>query len=357
MARILYGVHGTGHGHSIRALAVARHYPQHDFLFVSHGDGIATLRGEFPVHECPNPETPVSSHRVRPILAMCSALRIQYQRSALMRSILKTIETFKPDVAITDYEFFVPRACALAGVPTLSLDHQHVITLCSLSVPLLHYPSYAVTSWAIRSLFSAASAFIVTSFFHAEPKRRYTEVKVVPPLLRQDVLRREPRDDGHVLAYQGYSTFRGFVPFLREIKRPVVIYGVDSARKEGNLIFKSPSEQEFLDDLASCCYVICGGGHTLISEALFYGKPIISFPVCHAFEQFLNAFQVARSGFGQYWVGFDPAPSILADFEGRLDSYRSRIKSVNFCGNSEIFDLLDNFISGTRLVPRPSTGC
>ncbi|MFH1067115.1 MAG: glycosyltransferase family protein [bacterium] len=64
MSRILYGVQGNGHGHAIRALTVARHYPQHEFLFVSHDDGIELLRPEYPVHECWNPETPIRAHRI-----------------------------------------------------------------------------------------------------------------------------------------------------------------------------------------------------------------------------------------------------------------------------------------------------
>jgi UDP:flavonoid glycosyltransferase YjiC (YdhE family) len=64
MARILYGVHGTGHGHAIRALTIARHFAQHEFLFISHGTGAAILGAEFPVEDCPNPETPIKAHRV-----------------------------------------------------------------------------------------------------------------------------------------------------------------------------------------------------------------------------------------------------------------------------------------------------
>ena len=55
MARILYGVHGIGHGHAMRALTLARHFPEHEFLFLSHDTGAAILGQEFPVEHCPNP--------------------------------------------------------------------------------------------------------------------------------------------------------------------------------------------------------------------------------------------------------------------------------------------------------------
>ena len=54
MARILYGVHGTGHGHAMRALTIARRLRSHDFLFVAADDAPSVLEGEFPVRRIPN---------------------------------------------------------------------------------------------------------------------------------------------------------------------------------------------------------------------------------------------------------------------------------------------------------------
>ena len=45
------------------------------------------------------------------------------------------MERFQPDVTMSDYEYFVPRAARRAGLPCLSVDHQHVITACRHPVP------------------------------------------------------------------------------------------------------------------------------------------------------------------------------------------------------------------------------
>jgi uncharacterized protein (TIGR00661 family) len=95
--------------------------------------------------------------------------------------------------------------------------------------------------------------------------------------------------------------------------------------------------------------VVCGGSHTLISEALFYGKPVISFPIQNAFEQFLNAFYLERLGYGRYFTGLRPPPEIIPAFEARLDSCRKNIQAGNFCGNQEIFALVDQFIREKKL--------
>ena len=45
--------------------------------------------------------------------------------------------------------------------------------------------------------------------------------------------------------------------------------------------------------------MVGSAGQTLISEALYYGKPLIVFPIKQAFEQFLNAFYVEKLGYGR----------------------------------------------------------
>ncbi len=350
MARILYGVHGTGHGHAMRALAVARHYPQHQFRFISHSHGAALLRREAEVVECYNPETPVIGHHVAGARALGSVARIFWQQSCLTRRVLEEIEQFQPDVALSDYEYFVPRACRASGLPCLSFDHTHIVTCARHRVPARQYVSYAATFAAIRGLFSHTSEFLVTSFYRP-PLRRGARVLLVPPILREQALQHRPSDGGHVLAYHGYSTSRGFLDFLRAIPRPIRLYGSNLLRNDGNLRFKANSEEEFLGDLATCSYVVCGAGHTLISEALYFGKPLFVVPIRGAFEQFLNAHYVQQLGYGRYHTNLTPPPRLIPEFEAGLDGFRASIRAANFLGNTEVFAALDRFIAAKTLAP------
>jgi uncharacterized protein (TIGR00661 family) len=332
MARILYGVHGIGHGHAIRALTVARHFAQHDFLFVSHHTGAAILGREFPVEICPNPPTIVKGHRVDVLATCLAALKVRSQSRRHLRRVLDLMDRFQPDVTMSDYEYFVPQASQRLGVPCLSLDHQHVITMCRHPIPWTQYPSYLSTRQAVAAMYSRATDYLVISFFQT-PVRPGARAKILPPLLRESVLQRRPASGDHVVAYQGYATFKRFFPFLSAIPSPVMVYGFAG----------------FLDDLSTCRYVVCGGSHTLISEALFYGKPVISFPIKTAFEQFLNAFYVERLGYGRYFTGFRPQPAIIPAFEAGLDHYREHIQTGHFCGSQEIYDLVDHFIREKKL--------
>ena len=353
MARILYGVHGSGHGHAMRALTVARHYPEHQFLFLGGGSGMNLLRREHPVFECPNLDTPVQSHRVATMALLRHNLPVWGRRRQWTEAVQRLIESFRPDAVLTDYEYFAPLACRNLGIPCLSLDHQHVITSSFHPVPIGQLPSYFTTHCSIKFLFSHASEFIVVSFFR--PERSLPAVRVVAPLLRESILTREPSDAGHVVAYQGHPTNERFFSFLKATGRRVVVYGFNREGTEGNLEFRKHSENGFLEDIASCSYVMCGGGHTLISEALFLGKPVISFPITNAFEQYLNAFYLEKMGWGRN-AAVRCSPSIfLKSFEARLDRYRDNIKRCGFLGNGELYGLLDHYFTHGRLPDMPES--
>jgi uncharacterized protein (TIGR00661 family) len=349
MARILYGVQGDAHGHAIRALTIARHYPEHDFLFVSYDHGARLLRQEFPVFECPGLETFVHNHRLDSARTILGNLQFFSRERRHLARVVRLAEEFKPDVAISDYEYFVPRACRSAGVACLSLDHQHTITACFHRVPPRQLPSYLATYLAVRCLFSSASWYLVTSFFRPAAGRNQSTVEFVPPLLRERVIQAQPETGDHVVAYRSHPPSDDFLPFLKKVRRPVMLYGFNAELRDGNLQFMKRSEEGFLQALASCSYVICSGGHTLMSEALYLGKPILSFPIDKLFEQYLNAFYLEQLGYGKHFEGYGLKTSAVPAFEAQLDQYRTRIKKGTFCGNEAIFSLLDYFIRNKEL--------
>lgn len=348
MARIIYGLSGTGHGHAIRALTIARHFAQHEFLFITWGDGLRVLRPHYPVIECLNAESPVRHHRLDLAATIKNSLWALVHQKSLRHRVLEAVERFKPDIAISDYEVFLPRVSRQIGLPCLAMSHQFLVTCCPHPVPRRHWLSFLSAFWTIKLLYSQGSEFLAISFYRP-PLRPGWRINLLPPLLRESVFAQKPRDAEHVVAYQGFTTFKEFLPFLAAIPRPVTVYGFNSDRRQGNLHFKKYSESGLLADLSSCAYVICGGGHTLISEALHYGKPVLSFPVKNQFEQFLNGFYVERWGYGRYCTSFKPRQEFITAFESDLEKFRGNIRRENFNGNPEIFALVERFIQHKRL--------
>ena len=343
MAKILYGVHGTLHGHAMRALTIARHFTEHEFLFVTHDRGTAVLQPEYPVVEIPGPLTIYKNHRVATLPTVLHTLRQLLTQRTRLRQVRKLIEDFRTDIALSDYDYLVARASQQVGLPCLSVDHQHIITFCRHQLPWRHRLPYWQLALVINRLFSQASHYLVISFFRP-PLKPGVRARLAPPLLRESVLTRKSSEGDHVLVYQSISPFPGFFDFLNKLPHRVVVYGFHQERRDGNLTFKENSEDGFLDDLASCRYVICAGSHTLTSEALYYGKPVLSMPFQGAFEQVLNMLYLERLKYGQGLASFPPARNFMTGFESHLDEYRYAISRGEFLGNHEVYAAVGEFI-------------
>ena len=350
MARILYGVHGTQHGHAIRALILARRLAAlgHEFLFVSSEEGAGLLSREFRVERFENPGTRYKNQRLDTPATLKLAARTLIKRPSELARLARLIAEFQPDAAISDYEYFVPIAAQRAGIPCLSIDHQHVISCCDHPVPWRLYPDYLGIRASIRFLFSACSDYLAISFFQP-PAKPGARAIVAPPILRQSVIDRSPSQGSHILVYQSCGICDAFAPYLKTIDREFRVYGYKVDKVDGNLTFRRYAEDGFLDDLASCAYVICGGSHNLISESLYYGKPVMSFPVGGAVEQHINALYLEKLGYGRRQDMARLGPDMLHDFEADLSDRRAAIQAVNFRGNELVFGLVEDFAQTGRL--------
>jgi uncharacterized protein (TIGR00661 family) len=348
MARILYGVHGSQHGHAIRALTLARRFPQHEFLFVTSEEAAAILRGNYPVETALNPGTRYKNYALDLPATVKLAARTFLHRGRELARIGRVMDRFQPDVCLSDYEYFVPIAARRAGIACLSLDHQHVITLGRHDLPRSVWWDMASTSFSVNNLFSNSTDHLVISFYQPrlEPGPRRA---ISPPIHREKVFEHEPRVGDHILVYQSCSICENFVPLLKTLGRPVIVYGYGRDAIDGNLTFKSFSEDGLLADMAASSFVICGGGHTLMSEALYYGKPIISLPVKGAFEQWLNAHYLQKLGYGLHLDMHHLDEDAVAGFESRVEACRARVQAVDFRGNEIAFGHVEEFIRRGRI--------
>ena len=357
MARILYGIHGTGHGHAMRGLTIARRLREHEFLFVANDDAVRILGDEFPIVRIPNLGTVFREYQVDLPATIRKALPLLWDRERYVREVLRVVDEFKPDVCMTDLEYFVPRAAERAGLPCLTLDHQHVLTCCQHDLPPSLWFDYVLQGLTPRYLFRPTENNLIVSFYAPPVAPRY-RARVVPPILRDSVMQRTARDDGHVLVYQSNSTHRGLVDFLRaSTQRTCYVFGYDRTEgREGNVVFMKKSEQGFLDLLEGCSYVVQGGGHTLMTESLYLGKPILTLPLKAMVEQRFNALYVERLNYGMQADMFTLKPELLRRFEERLPDFKQSIAAGHFCGNDLVFGLVDQFARSGRLTLQDSAG-
>src|ERR1700722_9683933 len=137
-----------------------------------------------------------------------------------------------------------------------------------------------------------------TFFFSATAKKRNTFL--FPPIVRQEVHSATPKTGDYALVYVT-SPAKELAALLKQVRSKFIAYGFGIDGQEGNILFKKPSMDGFLRDLTGAKAIIANAGFSLVSEALYLGKPYLAVPVKNQFEQTFNAYYVDKLGYGAWW--------------------------------------------------------
>ena len=109
-----------------------------------------------------------------------------------------------------------------------------------------------------------------------------------------------PAPEGPILVYVT-SPAPALVKVLAGVRSEFIAYGFGREGREGNILYKKPGVETFLDDLVRAQAIIANAGFSLVTEALHLGKPYLAVPVRNQFEQIFNAFWLDRTGYGAFW--------------------------------------------------------
>ena len=333
MANILYGVNGEGSGHSTRAKEVISHLQQqgHKLHVVSFDRGLRNLSESFPVKEIFGLSLAYVNNRVRYKRTLASNLIKAPRAARSLKALSHLVEEENIELVITDFE---PLTCHVGHrkrLPVIAIDNQHAITNTVVSLPRGFRRDVAAVRLVTRMMTPHANVYFVLSFFPAPVKRRNTFL--FPPIVRQEVLSARAQAGDYVLVYVT-SPANELAALLRQVRCKFVAYGFGAEGQDGNILFKKPSMDGFLRDLAAAKAVIANAGFSLVSEALYLGKPYLAMPVKNQFEQTFNAYYVDKLGYGAWWQ--ELAKEQIESFLFNLPVYAENLQSYPRAGNGAI---------------------
>ena len=326
--RILYGVCGEGFGHSSRAIYMVHHLIErgHKVLIFSYGQAVDVLRREgFDVFEIRGVHLSFREGVLSVSRTLKNVLETLYENIRNWKEMKSRVEGFGADVCISDMELVVPIISFIYRLPLISLDNQHRLTHLDVRVPRRYRRDFFIARKAVKRVVSRADAFIILSFVRGAVVRDREKSFVVDPILRKEVLgsRKQLRRGDYVLVYLTKRD-EGILRVLRQIDERFVVYVYGSRRRGrlGNMVFRDIG-LGFLRDLVGCKGVIGSAGFTLISEALYLGKPYFALPLRGQFEQTLNALFLKQAGYGMFSEDLK-----REEVEGFLNSLRKYEKRV-----------------------------
>jgi uncharacterized protein (TIGR00661 family) len=247
----------------------------------------------------------------------------------LVDRLIGELEAFGAEIAVADFEPALPRAAGRLGIPLLSVDHQHFLLAYDLgSLPLsLRWQAWFM-SHAVWMYVSNATDTVVSAFFRPPLRRGWEHVVQTGPLLRREVVRAEPRDEGFVLSYLRPHTPFEAITALADCGMPVKVYGLGHREHVGNISFHAIDERRFIEDLAACRCMVSAAGNQLIGEALHLGKPMLVLPERAHAEQLMNSHFLAGMGCGDFALLEQVTRERVRGFFDGLDRFRPALAGV-----------------------------
>ncbi len=344
MAKIAISLCGEGRGHATRiATLVERLERDHEMLIFTSADALEFLARRFPLAVLPGKSgSSVRLVEIPGIVFQYSGGRLDVPRSIaagldyqarqvgpLVDRMIRELDAFGADLAVTDFEPALPRAAARQQIPLVSVDHQHFLLAYDLgSLPLsLRWQAWFM-SHAVWMYVNDATDTVVSAFFRPPLRRGWEHVVQTGPLLRREVVGAEPRDHGFVLSYLRRHTPFEAITALADCGMPVKVYGLGHREHVGNISFHAIDERRFIEDLASCRCMVSAAGNQLIGEALHLGKPMLVLPERAHAEQLMNSHFLAGMGCGDFALLEQVSRERVRGFFDGLDRFRPALDGV-----------------------------
>ncbi|MCM1178181.1 MAG: glycosyltransferase [Bacteroidales bacterium] len=329
--KYLFVIQGEGRGHLTQAITMER------LLRENGHEVVEVLVGKSPSRKLPEFFTkavsaPVSQFSSINFLPSARNRKPNMVKSVLynafaffryfpsMRFLNRKIRSSGADAVVNFYEMLVGMTYMVhrIKVPQISIGHQYLFLHRDFGVPFGRYPGHEslnLFSWI--SSYGAVKRLALS--FRPMPDDPHGRIKVVPPLLRKEVLELRNVDgtDGpqmsrgnYILGYMLNSGFsEDVLAWHREHPQTELRFFWDNwdegkvKKVDDTLSFYLIDDREFLRQMAGCGAYASTAGFESICEAMYLGKPVLMVP--SHIEQEINAFDAMRSNAGVSADRFD----------------------------------------------------
>jgi uncharacterized protein (TIGR00661 family) len=343
--RILYGVVGEGMGHATRSRVLLEELTrEHEVHIVVSGRAKDYLAKRFAnVHGIWGLTIAYEGNSVKKLQTV-----LQNLQGAVagwpqnVRTYFELAEEFKPDVVVSDFESFSYLFAKNHRLPVISVDNMQVINRCKHEPGLLAgwEDSFEATKAIVKAKLPGAFHYLITSFFY--PPTRKDRTTLAPSILRPEILAAKSEPGEHLLVYQTSTTNTALPDILKRSGIPCRVYGLrrdlTEDLQDGNLTYRPFSEKGFIDDLRTARGVVASGGYTLMSEAVYLHKPMLTIPVEGQFEQVMNGLYLEKLGYGMHAKQL--TEDVLKDFLGRIPKCQEALKGYSQEGNTKMMAAL-----------------
>jgi uncharacterized protein (TIGR00661 family) len=321
--RVLFLVQGEGRGHLTQALSMLQ------ILKTAGHNVVGAIVGITPQREVPAffkeaftaPITPIfspglvynaGSNALEPTKTTIQAIRSIRPFWKSLKQVRDIIDAKRPDVVINFYEMLGGLTYALLkpSVPMICVAHQYLAFHPNFQCPKgqwMYKQAFKINT--LLTCFRAKELLALSFDKQADaPERR---LRVVPPLLRQEVAALKPTPGDSILAYVTQPGLRSELEKAHQ-ERPDLRMDAFHASASGpnqvidkTLTYHAIDGKRFIDFMSRCKAIVTTAGFESVCEAAYLGKPALMIPQPNHFEQACNAIDGQRVGVGLAATHFD----------------------------------------------------
>ena len=351
--KILYGVPGEGLGHATRSKVVIAWLLEqgHDVRVVSSSRAFTLLDRAFPGRVLEIKGFHLAYKQLTVSKSRTLGLTLRTAPDSLQtnfRQYRQLLRGFRAEAVVSDFESFSYFYAKLRRLPVISLDNMQIISRARLDVPVprAEREHYDLARHIVRLKLPRARHYLVTTFFELPLRPRFAErTTLVPSIIRPEIQAATPTQGHYVLVYQSATTQADLVPLLQQLpEQEFRVYGFNKDEAHGNVLLRPFSEAGFIAELAGARAVLTNGGFSLISEAVYLHKPVCAVPIPAQFEQWLNAAEIERKGYGRHLAAIEPAG--IGAFLQELPQYEAALADYQQRGNEVLFARLGELLAG-----------
>lgn len=313
--KVLFIIQGEGRGHLTQAMTMER-------LLMSHGhEVVGMLVGKSESRKLPafftdNVHAPISYFETINFVTASSDKKPDALKTILFNvavspkffpsvSLIRSqIKESGADIVVNFYELLGTIGYELSGkpVPMVCIAHQFLFLHDDMHIPEFGYEGHIALNLFSRAIAGSATKLLALSF-RPMPDDPGHKIKVVPPLLRPEVLSirdtADFRKGDYILGYMLNAGFAEEVNAWHEAHPEVPLHFFwDNAAEapvkvvDDTLSFYYLDDKEFIRQMAGCMAYASTAGFESICEAMYLGKPLMMVP--SHIEQKCNAFDATK---------------------------------------------------------------
>lgn len=320
--RVLFLVQGEGRGHLTQALSLSQMLKMAGHEVIGAIVGVTAERTvpAFFSETFTAPITPIFSpglvynagtNALEPFKTTVQAVRNMRPFWRSLKKVREHIDVQRPDIVVNFYEMLGGMTYALLrpSVPMVCIAHQYMAFHTDFQRPKGQW--FYRQAFKFNTLLTCFGAHeLLALSFDKQPNEPGKRLRIVPPLLRQEVTEMKPETDNSpssedfLLAYVTQPGLKIELEKAHQLRPDVRMDAFHAAASgsdqivDDTLTYHAIDGKRFLNFMARCKAIVTTAGFESVCEALYLGKPALMIPQPNHYEQSCNAIDSQRAGVG-----------------------------------------------------------